>query len=174
MKIGKSTMLLMLVAFCVAAMAGMGIIYYTQAAKDDFELGEDVTLRPEGETTITQEVTELNLVPGTSQSYSVDMKCKAENTYAINVAFTETGNNSLRQFVFVEVYLNGGLVGKMSLDELLRGKTFDSECKLYADTAAILEFRYDMPLNVGNEAKGASASFDVTITVVAENILQEK
>ena len=62
----------------------------------------------------------------------------------------------------------------MSLDELLRGKTFDSECKLYADTAAILEFRYDMPLNVGNEAKGTSASFDVTITVVAENILQEK
>jgi hypothetical protein len=31
-----------------------------------------------------------------------------------------------------------------------------------------------MPLNVGNEAKGASASFDVTITVVAENVLQEQ
>ena len=174
MKIGKSTMLLMLAAFCVAAMTGMGIIYYTQVAKDSFELGEDVTLRPEGETTITQEVTELNLVPGTSQSYSVDMKCKAENKYAINVAFTETGDNSLRQFTFVEIYLNGGFVGKASLDELLKGKNFDTECKLYANTAAILEFRYDMPLEVGNEAEGASANFDVTVTVVADNGLQEK
>ena len=48
MKIGKSVTLLMLIAFCVALMTGMGIIYYTQTAKDSFVLGEDVTLRPEG------------------------------------------------------------------------------------------------------------------------------
>lgn len=174
MKIGKSTMLLMLAAFCIAAMTGMGIILYTQNAKDTFEIGEDVTLRPEGETTITQEVTELSLIPGTSQSYSVEMKCKAENNYAINVAFTETGGSPLRQFTFVEVYLNGGLIGRASLDDLLRGEAFDTECKLYADTSAVLELRYDMPLDVGNEAEDSFASFDVTITVVADSGLQEQ
>lgn len=174
MKIGKSTMLLMLVAFCIAAMTGMGIIYYTQTAKDGFELGESVTLRPEGETTITQEVAELSLIPGTSQSYSVEMKCMAENTYAINVSFTETGSSSLRGFAFVEAYLDGILLGKASLDDLLGGMTFDTECKLYASSAAVLELRYNMPLEIGNEAEGTVASFDVNISVVADNGLAAK
>lgn len=174
MKLGKSVMLLMLIAFCVALMTGMGIIYYTQTAKDSFVLGEDVTLRPEGETTITQEVAELSLTPGTSKSYSVEMKCKAENTYTVKILFTERGESALRDFTFVEVSLNGTSLGKMLLDELLKGKSFDTECKLQASSATVLELCYSMPLEVGNEAERAVASFDVTISVVADNGLAAK
>lgn len=174
MKLGKSVTLLMLIAFCVASMTGMGIIYYTQTAKDSFVLGEDVTLRPEGETTITQKVAELSLIPGTSKSYSVEMKCKAENTYAVKIFFTETGESALRDFTFVEAYLDGTSLGKVSLDELLEGKTFDAECKLRASSAAVLELCYTMPLEVGNEAERAVANFDVTISVVADNGLAAK
>ena len=174
MKIGKSTMLLMLVAFCVAAMTGMGIIYYTQTAKDSFELGESVTLRSEGQTTITHEIAELSLLPGTSQSYSVEMKCMAENTYAIKISFEETVDSPLRDFTFVEVSLNGTSLGKVLLDDLLEGKTFDTECQLKASSAAVLELCYTMPLEVGNEAERAAASFDVTISVVADNGIEAK
>lgn len=158
---------ILVAALCLLAAMGGLLAAHTQLAHEDFE--ENITVSKEGTTTSTVEIHDLALLPATSRTYTVHLRCKASGTYRVSLAYEEKANGGLKPFVNVTVKAGDEIMWNGTLQALLNGKTIPGfSAELQAEDPFDVQVIYEMPQEVGNEAKDTFADFDVHFTIEKE------
>ncbi len=152
------------VAIGLLGIIAVMLIVFVEQAHDDFEKG--ITVSAEGVTTETLEVRDLTLNPTETREYEVNLTCPASGSFDISLVFEEVIDGGMKQFVDVTVSLGDTEVYRGRLSELIASGTAVSfEGELLAEEPLVLSVSYTMPRDVGNEAQGTYAEFDVHLTV---------
>lgn len=142
---------------------GIGFFFYVRTAQNDFS--KEITVEINGTTTSLLKIGELNLKPGEDCEYNVNLKSKATGDYKISLDFTEITYSELKNFINVEIIVRDDEIYTKTLSELLDGEeNTEFICSLKGDVATRIHIRYYMPQEVGNEAQGKVADFNVVLT----------
>ena len=116
-------------------------------------------------TEATLKVPSLKLVPGGEEEYEVGVKCEATGLYEVEISYHERSDGGLKAFVNAFVSLGDEQASEKALAELIGGEPLVFDWTFEEGEAMPLRIRYEMPFDVGNEAKNTSASFDVKIKI---------
>jgi len=153
------------IALSVVMMVGVGIMLYTNVTEDDrnvidIPLGEGDTKK------ITFE--SLALVPGEQCSYDIELDHEVQKQYDLILDFYEIEEKSLKDSARVRIESGGVPI----YDELLATAFEDENIKFPVDfdkdMNTAFKVTYYMPLEVGNEAQGAEALFELRLTATSE------
>ena len=150
------------------ALLGVVAILLLNSLQEAHDFEKRVRIDRNGVVTEKLEVNDLTLNPGSKTEYTVKLKCKLEGTYDLSLVFVETEQSPLKDFVNVTVEHKGEVLKTATLAELLSGTSIDLVCDLNSVEYTDLIVRFEMPLDVGNEAKGATADFDIDMTIAIQ------
>ena len=157
---------MLIVGFVLLSLMATALIFFLEDAKQRFP--EDIEVKENGVTEGIMEVRDLKLHPSESREYSVNLYCEASGSYYIDLDFEETADGGLKPFIRVLVSADGMPVYSGELTELLDGEgkiSFEGELLSKDDEPYVISVQYLMPYDVGNEAQGTYADFDVHITI---------
>ena len=155
---------IMLVGFLLLGLMAIMIIFFIAGAHESFD--GDITVTAGGVTEATLKVPSLKLVPGGKEEYGIGVKCEATGLYEIEISYHEKLDGGLKSFVNATVSLGDDQASAKTLAELIDGgEPLRFDWTFEEGEATPFVIRYEMPLEVGNEAKSTSASFDVKIKI---------
>lgn len=113
----------------------------------------------------------LAMIPGEELEYVLSLDSEINEVYDVTLEFTETETTEdqrLKQFAFVRIEYGNEVI----CDKLLSAILEDDPIHIPIDLSGIkrqkLTIFYYMPIDVGNEAMGAEAFFDLTLTASNE------
>lgn len=153
-------------SLCVSAASGVWLLVDSNTAHDEF--AQQIVIETDEQQTVKNfEFESLNLKPGESCKYTIQLVCRAEGEYQISVVFCDKGG-TLKNFVDVTVLLDGKKLASGEMSEIFGNDNIVTKSNLTAEDASELSIIYEMPPTVGNEAQGATADFDVTVTIGGE------
>lgn len=161
--IKRRTRNILILTLCVYVLIGIAFFFYIRTVQNDFP--KEITVEVNGTTTSLLKIGEFNLKPGEDREYVVNLKSKVSGDYKINLDFTEITYSELKRFINVGIIVRDDESYYRTLSELL-----DSEEKiefmssLKWDVATRILIRFHMPIEVGNEAQGTVADFNVVLT----------
>ncbi len=104
------------------------------------------------------------IAPGVDMSYTIDLKANRGDGFDVLMQFEPDVGNSLAKFLDVEVLVEGQSVGKGSLIEFLDGRSLSFRADFKNKPRVEVTFIYSMGIDVGDEAQGATADFDIILT----------
>ena len=119
-----------------------------------------VKLKSNGVTQETLEFEELGLYPGQEKEYTLLITCEETGVYTMDFIFVEVEDHGLKTYVDVSVTMDGETLESGKLDALLSGEKFTLETETQPVEIRIV---YSMSLEIGNEAQGVSALFNLKI-----------
>ena len=154
----------LIAAMSVLILIACGLSTYFLANTDRRDVIE-VELKGDNESFIAFDV--LSLFPGDEVSYKVSIGHKEVKDGTITVNFSEEGEGALNEFLNVRIVSEGETLSDMPLTDLLTksdGLVFAVKSKRDLD----LEVIYYLPLDVGNDAMGASSGFMLSIKASKE------
>lgn len=109
---------------------------------------------------------DLQLSPTESREYTVNLICAASGSYRVSLEYDETKDGGMKPFVNVAILCDGVTEFEGNLGELLDGGVITSfMSELHATDPVEITFRYVMPREVGNEAQGTYADFDIHLAI---------
>lgn len=115
----------------------------------------------------------LNIAPGESDEYTVELICEVEDSFELFFDFSEKESSPLKSFVYARIEIEGEVICDRLLSELLSGESVSCEAVLGGDAPLAVHITYYMPTSVGNEAQGAEANFEILITISNSGDLYE-
>ena len=155
---------IMIVAFLLFCVMSTILIAFIINAHDTFD--EKIKVRADGVTESVMTVRDLHLSPTESKEYTVDMVCEASGSYHIYLDYVELTDGGMKPFVRVTVSYGDTVAYEGTLAELIdTDAVVCFETELTADDPVPITVRYEMPREVGNEAQGTYAGFDVNIKI---------
>ena len=154
--------LIIVLALVISVLTGVFVYQYMQDETANFE--EEIVFSLDGETQKKLSVTDLNLIPGQEKECKITLNASNVGDYVISVEFKKQSNGRLDEYLDVVIEVKGTSQTR-PLNEVFStsgGKaiTFTID----AGASEILTIRYIMPETVGDEAQGASCSFEVVFT----------
>ncbi len=156
----SAVILLIFASILTASMIGAGVWAYTSQHRyineKTLTLGDNM-----------QEELQVALggfTPGTSQAYTLNLRAHTGDRYHLNLDFQKTGDDSLADFIHVEIFVGDASMGSCKLSALLNGESFDFP--IYFDSNAQIDAKivYHMYSDVGDEAQGTRADFNIILT----------
>lgn len=159
----KQIITLMIFAIALCGVAAVVLLNHLEGAKNTFET--DLRIERNGVTTEKLEVTDLALIPGSQTEYTVNMTCRIGGTYDLTLTFEEQKESPLKDYVVIELVHDGEILETAWLKDVLAGEPLSSQCYLSEDVSSRLVVRFRMPEEVGDEAKGLDAAFDVNLKI---------
>ena len=155
---------ILIVALLLLAIVSVMLVVFLTDAKEKFP--EKITVDADGVTESILPVRDLRLNPTESKEYSVNLVCIASGSYHIYVDYEESDDGGMKHFVEVTLKFDGETVYEGSLAELIDSdKTVQFDGELEEDEAVAVSFCYRMPDEVGNEAQGTYADFEVVLRI---------
>ena len=155
---------MLMVSFLLLGILSIVLMVFLSDAQEKFE--EDITVSANGVTEKILSVRELKLVPTDSKKYTVNLLCRASGGYGISLDFIEKADGGMKPFVNVSVKCDGLTVYKGKLSDLLdSAKVIEFDGELKADEPLKITVAYEMPGEVGNEAQGSYADFDIRLKI---------
>lgn len=158
----KKVYLFFIIALCLAIFLGLTIFAFIYGAQDEFK--KSVKLQAYGTTVKTYEINELALAPGDSKEYELIYYSSVSGAYKLQVNFVDKSGGTLKYYLNVEIEADGykasgNLFALMAAEE-------GTELELYLEAKGTnsLKIRFIMPENIGNEAQGTTADFDIVVT----------
>ncbi len=161
----SSFMRVIMVAGSVLIIIGVTLMVWMLATEADRNVIKVVIA--DGETQ-SIEFESLSLVPGGECEYKVVLKNDNGNKYDLSLDFVEIEEKTLKNFARVKILSGDGVV----YDDLL-ATTFENEnivlpIDFSEDKNTELTIVYYLPVDVGNEAKNAEATFELLLTASSE------
>lgn len=152
-----------LIAITLACIAFFVISLISTCANNGYE--KEIIIVQDGETVEDMQIKGLEVHPSESVDYKVLFKAKVTGTYNINMDFTEVEDGGLKEFIVVTIKNGDTLIYEQSLLETLSGEAISFDCNITANEPYVIDVKYKMPIEVGNEAMNAKASFDIKFTI---------
>lgn len=125
---------------------------------------KEITIVQDGVTIDNMEIKALQIHPGESVDYQVWLNSKASGNYSLVMKFNETVDGGLKEFITVNIIDSSYNVIK-GLDEILSGDQVEFVCGITADKPYIIDVKYKMPIQTGNEAMNTNASFNIEFVI---------
>ena len=155
---------ILIVAFCLLGIIAIMLIAFLEQAHEDFP--NNITVSSEGTTETVLEVRDLQLTPTEKKEYAVNLVCDASGDYDISLDYQETRDGGMKPFVNVMVKCADTVVYEGKLSDLLDGSAVvEFAGTLEAKDPLVVTISYEMPYEIGNEAQGTSADFDVVLKI---------
>ena len=153
-------------ALSALSVAGAAVVLHVQSMQQDFV--KNITVVENGMVEDKLEMVAHGLNPGTEKVFTVNLGCAEgmEGDYQVTIDFAETDESPLKQFVDVEITLNGEAVYTGKLSDLLKEETQQIAFRtdLSVKSPSKIVFRYSVDESIGNEAMQKNAYFDICIT----------
>ena len=154
----------MIVSFLLLGIMAVILIAFLGEAKEDFP--KNITVSEDGATESVLAVRELKLNPTESKEYSVNLVCAATGSYHIYLDYEEKVDGGMKPFVDVSVKFDSEVVYEGELAALLDGdEVIHFEDELHETESLVVSICYLMPYDVGNEAQGTYADFDIHLKI---------
>ena len=154
---------ILLVSLLLLGLMSVMLIVFLIKAHEDFP--HNITVSADGKTETVLEVRQLRLSPTEKKEYSVNLVCDASGSYHIYLDFLEIADGGMKDFVNVTVKCAGFTVYEGDLKSLLDGEVVTFDGVLESDDPLAVTICYEMPYEIGNEAQGTSADFDVRVRI---------
>ena len=154
---------IMIIGLALLLIMSIVMLLFIVRAHERFH--SDLAITVDGVTEKTLTVPSLQLVPGSQEEYDVHVKCEASGLYEVEVFYYEKQNGGLKNFVNAVMTLGDERVHKGALRDLIDGEPVRFDWTFEEGEAMTLTISYEMPIEIGNEAKGTSAGFDVKIKI---------
>ncbi len=155
---------LLIVSLLLLGMVGIALIAFVEESHDDFK--ESIRVNEEGVTKETLEVNDLMLNPTEKREYEIALTCPASGDFDLSMDYEETTDGGMKPFVRVRIQCGDAVLYEGGLAELLdTDRVIALACELVADEALLLRICYEMPYEVGNEAQGTFADFNVYLKI---------
>ncbi len=145
--------------FVVCLMVILGFAIWSIV--DNFFKDPEVDFDSEG-ISETVSINGLALVPGDEREYSFQLKCRDSGEYQVGLQMVEKIDGGLKEFINVTVELDGTVVLRGKLSDIMGTSSVVLENHKFGRDSVELVITYEMPIDVGNEAMGAYADFDMT------------
>ena len=110
----------------------------------------------------------LALVPGKEREFSFQLKCRDSGEYQVGLMLTEKADGGLKPFVNVQVELDGKTILNGNLEEIMGSSAIVLDEYEFSRESVDLVITYMMPAEIGNEAMGTSADFDMHILIAGK------
>lgn len=156
---------ILIVSFLLTGIMAVMLITFLGKAKEDFP--ENITVSADGVTESILAVRDLKLSPTESKEYSVNLVCAASGSYHIYLDYEEKEDGGMKPFVDVTVKFGDEVIYEGELAALLAddGDLIKFEGELHAEEPLVVSICYLMPYDVGNEAQGTYADFDIHLRI---------
>lgn len=158
----KSLSILIVALAVIAALGGMMAIYLNDS-KESF--ADSITVDRDGVTETVVSVQDLSLIPTEKKDYSVNLQSEIEGTFDVVLDYEETRDGGMKEFVVVTIKSGGSVVYEGALVDLFGDLDVVFQVEIRNGETVDLNFCYEMPYSVGNEAQGTSADFDIHIRI---------
>lgn len=150
--------------------AGLSIYFLLNPGRADNVL--DIDLSIGGQYRV--EFSELDLIPGESAEYDVNLSSDINVEALVTLEFKRTDESAagvaeLAKYSYVRITHENEVLCDSLISEFLDNETrVTFECAIGTDSPCNLKIMYYMPSEVGNEAQNAEASFELLITATNE------
>lgn len=158
----KDIIISIVIGVMLAVIIGEGLVLYKiiDLGKDDHSISVEIG---DGESGVAG-FEHLNLVPGQEVQYTMSISSKDGPTYAVDFEFRNRGDSDLQDYVYVRM-----LIGEEELCNALLADVMDSGpishyTRISEGDPCEVTIIYYMPEEIGNEAEGAEAHFDLYVT----------
>ena len=159
-------MRIILIVGSILIIVGVVLMAWMIETKDDTSV---IKVKLEDGKTQALEFENLCLVPGQSCEYTLKLIRDRAETYRLNLDFVETDEGILKNFARVKLISSDG---ETICDDLLVNVFDGGDIVLDVDLSqnrnTELTVVYYLPDDIGNEAKGAEAFFELQITASNE------
>lgn len=154
-----------LILIAVVAVLLAGVVMLAVVLFNNNEFIKNITLSPDGTTSEKLEFSANGMGPGGKpREYTINLKSKLSDRYIVTLEFEETEEGTLKNFVNVTLQFGDEEPTTYLLAELLDGQTVTFECNINSGATFSIKVTYAIPSEVGNEAQGATADFDIILT----------
>lgn len=106
----------------------------------------------------------LNIVPGSSDEYTIKLQTEVASTYQISLDFIEEEDLGLKEFVYVKIQIGNEILCDKLLKDVFEEEVISFECKMELRKKYDIEVTYYMLESVGNEAKNTQTTFNIVIS----------
>lgn len=148
-------------SLCVLSLVAVGVTVY-MLTRDDVEYSFNIEIDGEEE---VLEFTGLGLIPGGEVSYTAAIHDALNIDSDIYLVFDAEEPQPLADYVYAKVIVDGEVLCDRLLSALLARDSTTISCHLPKGGMQEIEIIYYMPIDVGDEAKNAKASFSIIVTV---------
>ena len=161
----KPILKILLVAECALIIVGILFLIWMLNAERDRNYIE--IYLSEGETESVG-FEELCLVPGQSCQYKVVLKTDDIKQFQLSIDFEQVKESPLKDYAYVRITSNDEVVTDMLLSNAFESDSIHLAVDFTQNVNTELTVIYYLPLEVGNEAKGAEAFFNLLLTAGKE------
>ena len=160
----KKTVFIIISALLMLGLMASMLILLVMNAHEDFS--KNIKVREDGVTEDVFTVRDLRLSPNQSKEYEVDLVCDASGAYNITLEYEEKQHGTMKHYVDVVVKANGETVHEGKLSSLMdKHEIVSFDGNLFAKKPLTVTVIYTMPYEIGNEAQGTSADFNVHLKI---------
>ncbi len=160
----KEKLRFLIISFSLIILTSSLFFFLTTSAHSEFE--KNVTLSVNKMTQETLTFSELNLKPGDTVEYTINVKCRVDGKFEVSFDFIEEENGNLAEFVEVEIECDGVKKTENLKTLFLTGKLLRFDCTLSGRETKKIIIRYTMPSEVDNDAKNTWSKFNVVFTAI--------
>ena len=119
------------------------------------------------------DLSDLNLVPGESKKYDIDLTTIISGESELEFTFEEMDASPLAEFLYVEIKIGDEVLCDTRLDNLLDGHVVRYTADMQIGEPLNVDVRCYMPANVTNEAQNKTANIRLNITASNEKPIGE-
>ena len=140
------------------------LIFFLKKNREDSAISDlEVTLEQGGVVNTSWAIDALDLRPGSSTEYTLIVHGKESGSYAIKLDFETDEECPLAKYITVTVKCEDEVWTELSLEEFLGGKYVERDYEFDTNEDKRFTVTYTMG-DAGNEAQGATANFELTLT----------
>ena len=110
----------------------------------------------------------FGLVPGESCEYALELRHDAAGTCEVRLQFVEHEEKALREFAYIKIVSRDRVLCDERMADLFEGDGIVIPVDFDTGANTELKIVYYLPIEVGNEAKGAEAVFELVLTACNE------
>ena len=156
----------MLIAISVVILSGSILMIYMMFSLDKRDIVE-VHIGESGSEAV--EFSSINIKPGDSDECVMAVSSDLSGNCNLTLDFEETKEGNLKHCLNVSVEVDGDVIYEGTLEELLKKDTkLTRQCEVKKRDSLGIKVKYNMPIEVGNEAKTTTADFLLRITLSNE------
>ena len=162
MRRASDVIISIIIGFMLAVIIGEGIVLFKiiELGKDDHSIGVEIA---DGESGVAS-FEHLNLLPGEEVEYTLLVSSNEGPTYAVDFEFRESDDSPLKDYVYVRMLIGEEEICNELLADVMDNGAISRNLVISKGDECEVTIIYYMPEEIGNEAEGAEAHFDLYVT----------
>ncbi|MBR2377321.1 MAG: hypothetical protein IKA85_06115 [Clostridia bacterium] len=132
-------------------------------SRDGFK--KEIKIVQDGTTIDSLEIKSLNMHPGEIVNYQVVLNSTASGNYEVVMNFKEKEDGGLKNFIIVTIMDGNKEILNKKLSEVFTDGKIKMNCNITAFKSYVIDIKYTMPVETGNDAMSTNASFDIEFTI---------